>query len=71
MAKKQTDTVYKVVEVVGVSEEVVGGRRPRCGGNGSRHAARLARGRGDADGHEVGKRQGFRVSHPSVTVLQI
>src|SRR5262245_22929447 len=51
--------------------KVMGGRGPRCGRNGSRHAARPARGGSDADGYEGGQRQGFCVSHPRVAVLQI
>src|SRR5262249_54536156 len=51
--------------------QIVGGRGSLRGGNGSRVAARPARGRSDANGHEVGKRQGRRISHPRVALLQI
>src|SRR5262249_33902371 len=51
--------------------QIVGGRGSQRGGNCRRVAARPARGRSNANGHEVGKRQGRRISHARVALLQI
>src|SRR6266852_5063045 len=51
--------------------EVVGGRGPKRRRNGSRFAARPARGRSDENGYEGGEREGRGISHARVAVLQI
>src|SRR5712691_11028128 len=51
--------------------EVVGGRVPKRRRNGSRFAARPARGRSDENGYEGGEREGRSISHARVAVLQI
>ena len=71
IAEQGTDTVYKIVDVVGVSTEFVGRRRPQCGRNGSGLAARPARRRSDENGHESGKREGSGVSYARFAVLQV
>jgi hypothetical protein len=66
-----TDTVYKIVDVVGVSTESWGRRRPQCGRNSSGLAARPARRRSDENGHESGKREGSGVSYARFALLQV
>jgi len=71
MAKKQADAVYKIVEVVGVSDKSWedAGRSAVETAAGSLRDLRVAE--SNANGHEVGKRQGRRISHPRVALLQI
>src|SRR5262249_9654316 len=67
MAKKQADTVYKIVEVVGVSEK----SWEDAGRTAVETAAGTLRDLRVADGHEGRRRQSRRLSHPCVAVLQI
>ena len=71
MAEQQVDTVYNIVDVVGVSEKSWETRGPQRRGNGSRLAARPARSRSDENGHEGGEREGHGLPHPRVALLQV
>ena len=71
MAKKQTDSVYRVVDVVGVSDkswEDAGRRAVETAAGSLRD---LARRRSHQDGHAGGERQSSGVPHPGRAVIQI
>src|SRR5262249_12721399 len=71
MAKKQADTVYKIVEVVGVSETSWedAGRAAVETAAGTLRDLRVAE--VTQMEHEARRRQSHRISHPRVAVLQI
>src|SRR4030095_2914575 len=66
-----TDSVYKVVEVIGASTKSWEDAAKKCGGNRVWHAARPANCRGCEAGHEGRERQGKGVSHARAVVLQV
>jgi flavin-binding protein dodecin len=78
MDKTQTDSVYRIVDVVGVSEKSWedAGRRAVETAAGSLRDLRVAEVtqmdmRSHADGYEGGKRQSHSVSHAGCAVIQI
>ena len=72
MAKKQSaESVYRVVDVVGVSDkswEEAGRRAVETAAGSLRD---LQRRRSQGDGHESRRRQSDRLSHPRCAVVQI
>ena len=69
-AKKQAAAaVYKIVEVVGVSEFILGGCRSKCRRDSGKFAQRLESCRSDQNGHEGGKRQGHCVSDARLSLV--
>ena len=66
MAKQQLDTVYKIVDVVGVSEK----SWEDAGRNAVETAAESPR-VSDENGYEGRKREGHGISHAGVALLQV
>ena len=71
MAKKRTDGVYKIVEVVGVSEKSWEDAGRNAVETAAEFATRFARSRSNKNGYEGGERKGRGISHARVALLQI
>src|SRR4029077_6561717 len=71
MAKVQSDSVYRIIDVVGVSETSWEDAGRKAVGDGRRLAAGFTRGRGHQDGYESRQREGHCVPNPRGPFVQV